>query len=45
MENARFRSLERRAELVIALKRCGAGWTRGSVVKWGAERGVRKGID
>ena len=39
-----FWSLDRRADLTIALKRCGAGWTHGSVVKWGAERGVRKGI-
>jgi hypothetical protein len=30
---ARFRPLDRRAELTIALKRCGAGWTHGSVVK------------
>ena len=36
---ARFRSLDRRAVHCIT---SGVGWTRGCVVKWGAERGVRK---
>lgn len=36
---ARFRSLDRRGVHCIT---SGVGWTRGCVVKWGAERGVRK---
>lgn len=39
---ARFRSLDRRAYGPLHTKRSGAGWTRGSVVKRGAEREVRK---
>lgn len=36
---ARFRSLDRREVYCMS---SGVGWTRGCVVKWGAERGVRK---
>ena len=39
---ARFRSLDRRVYGPLHIQRSGAGWTRGSAVKRGAEREVRK---